>query len=352
MFPKLKILYDRIGNVATEQKKQNKTEELVDSITKENNPFQNVVIEDIWIEEDLFDSKDSEPIINASTKIIDEITPDPLIDLNIATTPDTDDEMEDDINFNITDSQLVQENDTSVNKETEPFVDFNIADSRVVDSNNEIDDIDFTITDSQLVERNHPNVNRDTEPFVDFTITGSRNVDSGDGIETINIMMADDITIPNTNVIGKGTGALQRKRIVTSHLTQAVSAAEKIKKKYRQKQIGKKPARISTDGRLKQQNKKGTEWLKNEGCLDDEVPVEKADVGETIHLKSTSGAAIAAKNIVKKYRNLARKKPYRKRPARIFTEDNDKDVEDIIDLGDIATLKPSKNAQIAAKKIS
>ena len=47
---------------------------------------------------------------------------------------------------------------------------------------------------------------------------------------------------------------------------------------------------------------------------------------------------------------MARKKPYGKRPARIFTEDND--VEDITDLGDIVTVRPSKNAQIAAKKIS
>ena len=48
---------------------------------------------------------------------------------------------------------------------------------------------------------------------------------------------------------------------------------------------------------------------------------------------------------------MARKKPYGKRPAKIFTEDNN-DVEDIIDLDTMATLKPSKNAQIAAKKIT
>ena len=48
---------------------------------------------------------------------------------------------------------------------------------------------------------------------------------------------------------------------------------------------------------------------------------------------------------------MARKKPSGKRPAKIFTEDNN-DVEDIIDLGTMATLKPSKNAQIAAKKIT
>ena len=164
-------------------------------------------------------------------------------------------------------------------------------------------------------------------------------------------MIDDDIIIPNTNVIGRDTGPPQRKKILTTHLTQAVQAVEKITKKYQPKRISKKPARISTDGRFKQQNKKGTKWLKDQGFLDDDVSVEKADVGETIDLKNTSRPTIAAKNIVKKYRNLVRKKPYSKKPARSFTEDNN-DVEDIIDLGDIATLKPSKNAQIAAKKIS
>ena len=52
-------------------------------------------------------------------------------------------------------------------------------------------------------------------------------------------MMDDDIVIPNTNVIGRDTGPPQRKRIVTSHLNQAVRAAEKIKKKYRKNELTK-----------------------------------------------------------------------------------------------------------------
>ena len=35
-----------------------------------------------------------------------------------------------------------------------------------------------------------------------------------------------------------------------------------------------------------------------------------------------------------------------------FSLNDNNDVEDIIDLDDIASLKPSKNAQIAAKKIN
>ena len=92
--------------------------------------------------------------------------------------------------------------------------------------------------------------------------------------------------------------------------------------------------------------------VQNEGLKDDKFSIEKANVGETIDLKKNSGAAIVAKSIVKKNRNLARKKPYGKRLAKIFTEDNNNDIEDIIDLGDIPTLKPSKIAAIAAKKIS
>ena len=99
----------------------------------------------------------------------------------------------------------------------------------------------------------------------------------------------------------RDTGPPQRKRIVTSHLNQVVRAAKKIKKKYKQKRIGKKSTRIAADDRLKQQNTKAAKWLKDKGFLDDEVSIEKADVGKTIDLKNTSGAAIAAKNIVKKY---------------------------------------------------
>ena len=86
--------------------------------------------------------------------------------------------------------------------------------------------------------------------------------------------------------------------------------------------------------------------------LDENVPAEKADIGETIDLKKTSGASFAAKNIMKKYRNLARKKPYEKRPVPTSVVEENNNPEDIIDLGDIATLKPNKNAQIAAKKIT
>ena len=46
-FANLKEQYDRVGNVTAEQKEQKETEELVDSIIKDKNPFQNVEINDI-----------------------------------------------------------------------------------------------------------------------------------------------------------------------------------------------------------------------------------------------------------------------------------------------------------------
>ena len=79
-----------------------------------------------------------------------------------------------------------------------------------------------------------------------------------------------------------------------------------------------------------------------------------------IDLKTTSGATpkqLVAKNIVGKYRNLARKKQYKRPP--LFVDEtephNDQisDREDTINaLEDIAVLQPGKNAQLAAKKIS
>lgn len=65
-----------------------------------------------------------------------------------------------------------------------------ITDSHhIVDSDDGIVHIDFTITDTQLVEGNDTRVNRETEPFVDFTVTDLHVVDSDDGVETIYVTM-------------------------------------------------------------------------------------------------------------------------------------------------------------------
>ena len=131
---------------------------------EDKNLFQNVEIDDIWIDDDLFDRNDPRAIVETSKKIIDEITTNPLIDLNITTLPDTEDKVDDDdIDFTIADSQLVEGNDTQVNRDIKPFVDFTVTDWRVVDSDSD-NNIDFTITDSQFVEGNDTSVNRENQP--------------------------------------------------------------------------------------------------------------------------------------------------------------------------------------------
>ena len=53
-FVKLKSDYDQINDAATEQKIQDQITDRTDNIIDENNPFKNIGIEDIWIEDDLF----------------------------------------------------------------------------------------------------------------------------------------------------------------------------------------------------------------------------------------------------------------------------------------------------------
>ena len=45
----------------------------------------------------------------------------------------------------------------------------------------------------------------------------------------------NDIVIPDINTIGRYADSPKRKKLVTTHLTQAVRAANKIKKKYEKK---------------------------------------------------------------------------------------------------------------------
>ena len=74
-----------------QKKKQKETENLVESIIKDKNPFKSAGLEDIWIEDELVDSNDPQSIVETSKKITNEITPNSLIDLGIATPPNGDD---------------------------------------------------------------------------------------------------------------------------------------------------------------------------------------------------------------------------------------------------------------------
>ena len=159
-------------------------------------------------------------------------------------------------------------------------------------------------------------------------------------------------------------------------MNSAVIAANKIKNKHRRKIIGNKKNKKDNDDDDK--NKKtSTEWLKAADYLDTKdqdairylyVPPKKTnepstDVGhyirseiDNVNLKQSNLATkITAKNIIKKYRNLARKKPY-KTPSISYTEPANAEEIDRTDtietLEDIASLQPGKSAQLVVKKIS
>ena len=70
------------------------------------------------------------------------------------------------------------------NRDTEPFLDFTITEwHAIVYSDNGMGNIDFTITDSQLVEGNDTRVYRETEPSVDFAVTDLPVVDSDEELK-------------------------------------------------------------------------------------------------------------------------------------------------------------------------
>ena len=72
-FTNLKTKYDKIIDVATKQKKQQKITDLVDDVIDESNPFQNLETEDIWVEDDIFDKYDSKETIEISKDILKDI---------------------------------------------------------------------------------------------------------------------------------------------------------------------------------------------------------------------------------------------------------------------------------------
>ena len=154
------------------------------------------------------------------------------------------------------------------------------------------------------------------------------------------IVISDDVEIPPDRGIVPDTGPSKKLKIISGNANKLRLAADKIKNKYKKK----KPLSI-----LKAKNKKAADWLRRAGYLDtdnlqtidynndtniadlddlqtidynndtnvaDIDDLETIDynndtsVGDFNNLKNTSGTQLAAKNFFKKYRNLARRKPY------------------------------------------
>ena len=66
-------MFNEVNEAATEQKKQNEVITLCDDILDEDNPFNNIKIDDIYIEDNLFDNNDSQNVKNISNDIIETI---------------------------------------------------------------------------------------------------------------------------------------------------------------------------------------------------------------------------------------------------------------------------------------
>ena len=70
-FIDLQTKFDKVNDVATEQKKQKKIEDTIESVIDDKNPFNN--FDDFWWEDELFNNRDSQETVEASKNILDEI---------------------------------------------------------------------------------------------------------------------------------------------------------------------------------------------------------------------------------------------------------------------------------------
>ena len=172
-FAKLKADYNQINDAATEQKKQEKITDLVDDIIAEDNPFQNLGTEDIWIDDDIFDNHNNQDIVNVSKDILKGI------------------------------------------KENDPYLDFNISTETIIDNLFELSD-DVTIEDSEDWDSFEPSDNEGPEFIV-----------AEPAIPQL------DIIIPDTNTISIDNGPEQSKKHITTRMNSSIRASNKIKEKYR-----------------------------------------------------------------------------------------------------------------------
>ena len=80
-FSNLKQQFDQRNTLATEQKKQNEVTDLIDYVINDDNPLKNRDTEDIYIEDDLFDTKDTTDIKDTASSIIKAMNLDNDIDV-------------------------------------------------------------------------------------------------------------------------------------------------------------------------------------------------------------------------------------------------------------------------------
>ena len=64
-------MYNKPGDAAAKQKKENKIETIIDDVLNDKNPFN--TFDDLWSEEDVFSKNDSPKTVDASKDISSEI---------------------------------------------------------------------------------------------------------------------------------------------------------------------------------------------------------------------------------------------------------------------------------------
>ena len=248
-FAKLKADYDQINDAENEHKKQEQITELVDDVIVEDNPFQDLLTEDLWMEDYIFD-RDNQDIADVSKDILKGI------------------------------------------KESDPYLDLNIPTEAIIED---------------LLEPSNNEPLDDEEPEV---------------ILAEPAVPQPEITIPDTNNVSIDSSPQKSEKYITTQLNNVVKAANKIKEKYKKQQK-------KSIGQLNKKNNTSANWLKAAGYLDTKdqdsiqyifnVPPKNNEnnnlatepVDDVIDLKKTSGTTatqLVAKNLVRKYRNLAKKK--------------------------------------------
>ena len=70
-FIDLQTKFDKVNDVATEQKKQKKIEDTIETVIDNTNPFN--TFEDFWWEDDMFSNRDSPATADTSKNIINKI---------------------------------------------------------------------------------------------------------------------------------------------------------------------------------------------------------------------------------------------------------------------------------------
>ena len=290
-FIDLQTKFDRVNNLATEQKKHKKIEDTIETVIDHKNPFN--TFDDFWWEDDLFNNRDSQDTIDVSKNILDKIQ-------NI--------------------SENILRNIRPVNNRTVQ----------------EITDDDFIPIDDRTQQ--------------ELEDDDYNSLESENEIENIDVSDAWDpkkTTITNPGPIIKLSTEYNKKVKVANKIKNKY-----LRKKIGQRNKSNKISAewLKTAGYLdtKDQDKINYMFVPPRKEETNKIP-DDAGHFVTTEIDSTD---FKKENLASKVRKYKTRKPYiSKEKIEDMLKDSET-VETINILEDIATLDPGKNIQLAAKKIS